>query len=96
MCNFSPGGTSWVACDYSVQTVQAVKLFRAAAGLVTCTLSVLADCGAGSEVPGEDLWDSLAAAVTTTLLPILTANNDLQHYNLGQCLPALTRLNMNV
>ncbi|KAK8388982.1 hypothetical protein O3P69_020746 [Scylla paramamosain] len=77
------GGTSWVACDYSVQTVQSVKLFRAAAGLVSCTLSVLADCSAGSKVTGENLWDTLAAAVTTTLLPILTANNDLQHYNLA-------------
>ncbi|KAG0719705.1 Rotatin [Chionoecetes opilio] len=77
------GQTSWVACDYSVQTVQAVRLFRAAAGFVSCILSLVAKCGISSEVFGERHWEKLAAAVTTTLLPILTANNELQHYNLA-------------
>lgn len=80
----SAGGTSWVASDYSSQAVQTVRLFRAAAGLVCCTLSLLAEGDADSEAFGEDLWDRLATAVTTTLLPILSANNDLQHYNVGE------------
>ena len=70
-----------------MQTVQAVRLFRAAASLISCTFTFLAKCDAkkSSEVFDESVWDSLSAAVTTTLLPILAANNDMQHYNLGEC-----------
>lgn len=86
---FPAGGTSWVASDYSSQAVQTVRLFRAAAGLVHSTLSLLADGQADTEAFGDDLWDRLANAVTTTLLPILSANNDLQHYNVGELVQML-------
>ncbi|XP_050706077.1 rotatin-like [Eriocheir sinensis] len=92
------GGTSWVASDFSLQAVQTVRLFRAAAGLVACTLSLLSEGKAGFETFCEDFWDKLANAVTSTLLPILSANNDLQHYNVavvGMALEVLVHISLN-
>lgn len=89
---FSAGGTSWVASDYSSQAMQTVRLFRATAGLLGCTLSFLTEGETVSEAFDEDLFDKLATAVTTTLLPILRANNDLQHYNVGELIYILSGL----
>ncbi|XP_042205049.1 rotatin-like isoform X3 [Homarus americanus] len=92
------GGVNWVASDPNPRALMSIRLFRAATNLMCQTLKFVCCNVNCQDIFGSSSWNQLATSITTSLLPLLSANNDLQYYNLAvlgcslECLVYVTAL----
>lgn len=77
------GGVKWLASDPSPRALMSVRLFRSVTRLINDALKFVGCCDTCGDAFGSAALDQLVASLTTRLLPLLTASNDLHYYNLG-------------
>nr|XP_045603670.1 rotatin-like [Procambarus clarkii] len=92
------GGVKWLASDPSPRALMSVRLFRSVTRLINDALKFVGCCDTCGDAFGSAALDQLVASLTTRLLPLLTASNDLHYYNLVvlgcvlECLVHVTEL----